>query len=207
MAPPPASIHAGPSRPPVTVQPHQQPAQATTIYPPRPAHPMDMSKFTNGKIPFADAPNPPQSAFKTPMAKQNGFGQPTPKTFSPMFQNGENIVLEDILTSEDEEDSDDEREKRNKLPEWVRTPNMNEILLQQETVNTDAVFGPIPPANLEEWFTKDKNRLHKLRVRTSSANWFGTDRLTEDEVKNDMEARQKMTRDGGWTFGLSKLNE
>ena len=167
---------------------------------------MDMAKFTNGKIPFADAPNPPQSAYKTPTAKQRGLGQPTPKTFSPMFQNGENIELSEIESSE-EDDSEDERDKKKKMPDWVRTPNMNDILLQQETVDTDAVFGPIQPANLEEWFTKDKGRLHKLRMRTSSANWFGADRLTEDEVKKDFEARQKMSKDGGWSYGLAKLNE
>ena len=207
MAPPPASIHAPPARPPMVSQTVQQQSQAANGYPPRPAHPIDMSKYTNGKIPFADAPNPPQPAFKTPMSsKKHGKAHPTPKNFSPMFQNGENIVLDEIETSE-EEDSDEEREKKSSMPDWVHTPNMNKILLDQEDVNTDAVFGPVPPANLEEWFTKDKNRLHKLRMRTSSANWFGADKLTEDEIKNDAEARQKMSKDGGWTFGLSKLAE
>ena len=209
MAPPPASIHAGSSRPPTTIQGHQQQLQpqSYSAYPPRSANPMDMAKFGNGKIPFADAPNPPQQNYKTPMSsKQNSKTQPTPKSRSPMlFQNGENIVLDEIETSE--EDSEEEADKKSNLPDWARTPNMNQILLHQENVDTDAVFGPIAPANLEEWFTKDKNRLHKLRMRTSSANWFGADRLTEEEIKQDVEARQQMSKDGGWSYGLSKVNE
>ena len=207
MAPPPASIHAGPSRPPMAqgYQPQPQPHNA---HQQRPMHPVDMAKFTNGKIPFAEQPNPPQQAiYKTPLHKQTNMLQAPQSQFSPIFQNPENIVLDDIETSEDEEDSEDERDKKSSMPEWTRTPNMNELLLQQEAVDTDAVFGPVAPANLEEWFTKDKNRLHKLRMRTSSANWFGADRLTEDEIKKDAEARQKMSKDGGWSFGLSKLNE
>lgn len=189
-------------------QGYQPPPQPHTAHQQRPMHPIDMAKFTNGKIPFAEQPNPPQQAvYKTPLHKQTNTLRPPPSQFSPIFQNPENIVLDDIETSEDEEDSEDERAKKRSLPDWTRTPNMNDILLQQEAVDTDAVFGPVAPANLEEWFTKDKNRLHKLRMRTSSANWFGADRLTEDEIKKDAEARQKMSKDGGWSFGLSKLNE
>ena len=207
MAPPPASMHAGPSRPPALSQTLQQQPQMQSAYPPRPAgHPADMAKYTNGKIPFADAPNPSQSAYKTPIAKHHGTAEVTPKTSSPMFQNGEHIVLDEIETSEDE-DSDEEREKKDRMPEWARTPNMNQILLQQETIDTDAIFGPIPPANLEEWFTKNKSHLRGLRMRTSSANWLGADRLTEEEVRSDVEARSKLTKDGGWSMGLAKLAE
>ena len=206
MAPPPASMHAGPSRPPAVPQTLQQQPQMQSAYPPRPVgHPADMAKYTNGKIPFADVPNPPQPAYKTPISKHHGTAGPTPKTSSPMFQNGEHIVLDEIETSEDE-DSEEEREK-DKMPEWARTPNMNQILLQQETIDTDAIFGPIPPADLEEWFTKNKSHLRGLRMRTSSANWFGADRLTDEEVRNDVEARNKMTKDGGWSMGLAKLAE
>ena len=166
-----------------------------------------MAKFADGRIPFANQPNPPQQApFKTSLHKQNNIMQPS-STFSPMLPNPENIHLDEIETSEEDEDSEDERQRKRNLPEWTRTPNMNAILLQQETIDTDAVFGTIAPANLEEWFPKDKNRLHKLRARTSSANWFGADRLTEEEVKRDLEARQKMSKEGGWSMGLAKLNE
>ena len=195
-APPPASSHAGSSKTTMMSQPYQQ--QAFSNQAARAAHPMDMAKYTNGKIPFAEAPNPPQATYKTPLPSKQTM-QPPSKS-SPMFPNGDNIHLEDIQTSE-EEDSDDERDKKSSLPEWVRTPVMNDILRRQETMNPDAVFGPIPPANVEEWFTKDKNRLHKLRARTSSANWF-PDRVTEEEIRNDVAAREKMSKEGGWSFGL-----
>ena len=165
----------------------------------RTGHPMDMAKYTNGKIPFAEAPNPPQATYKTPLPSKQTM-QPPSKS-SPMFPNGDNIHLEDIHTSEEEEDSEDEREKKSSLPEWARTPNLNELLRGQEMKNPDAVFGPIPPANVEEWFTKDKSRLHKLRSRTSSANWF-PDRVTEDEIRHDVAAREKMSKEGGWSYGL-----
>ena len=175
--------------------------------------PMEMAGFANGKIPFADAPNPPQqSAFKTPLPPQKSASvaaaviaanKQQQQESSPLFGNGENIYLSDIHTSDDE-DSEDERERKESMPDWVRTPNMDQLLRQQETINTDAVFGPIAQPNLEEWFTKDQKRLHKLRARTSSANWMGGDRLTEDEVRKDNAAREQLSRDGGWTFGLGR---
>ena len=120
-----------------------------------------------------------------------------------MFPSGENIYLSDIHTSDEDADTDDERERKSALPDWVRTPNMDSLLRRQETVDADAVFGPIAQPNLEEWFTRDQKRLQKLRARTSSANWaVSGDRLTEEEVRRDMAAREKMSREGGWTFGL-----
>ena len=178
-------------------QTYQQPSYPSSTA--RVAPSINIAKYANGKIPFAEAPNPPPATYKTPLPSKQAMPQASKS--SPMFPNGDNIHLEDIQTSEEEEDSEDEREKKSTLPDWVRTPNMNDILRRQETMNPDAVFGPIPPANVEEWFTKDKSRLHKLRARTSSANWL-PDRVTEEEIRNDIAAREKMSREGGWTFGL-----
>jgi hypothetical protein len=66
------------------------------------------------------------------------------------------------------------------------------------------VFGPPAPLNMEEVFSKDKGRFHKFRARTSSANWSGTDRLTEEEVRRDNAARDKMRREGGWSYELGR---
>lgn len=202
MAPPPASMHAGSSR---SIAQIQQPTLTQAARAP----PVDMAKFADGRIPFANQPNPPQQAlFKTPHHKQtNSMQTPTSTAFSPMFPNPENIHLIDIQTSDDDDDSEDERERKRRLPEWTYTPNMNTALMNQESIDPDAVFGVIAPANLDEWFPKDKQRLQKLRVRTSSAQWDGPDGLTEEEKRRDLVAKQKISKDGGWSMGLAKLTE
>ncbi|MCJ1432324.1 hypothetical protein MMC27_001680 [Xylographa pallens] len=188
----------GPSLPRTSAmnQPYQQHPfhnQAT-----RPAHPM--AQYTNGKIPFAEAPNPPPQSHKTPLPSKRAM--PGYPKSSPLYPNGDNIDLEEIKTdSEEEEDSEDEREKKRNLPDWVLTPNLDERLREQERLNPDVLFGPIAPLVMEDIF-KDKSRHHRFRSRTSSANWFGQDKLTEDEVRADNAARDRMRRDGGWTFGL-----
>jgi hypothetical protein len=45
------------------------------------------------------------------------------------------------------------------------------------------VFGPLAPLNLDEMFSNTKDRWHKFRTRTSSANWSGTDQLTEEDIQ------------------------
>ncbi|MCJ1473663.1 hypothetical protein MMC13_002314 [Lambiella insularis] len=173
-------------------QPHAYHSQA-----PRSAHPMD--KYTTGKIPFAEAPNPPPPSHKTPLPSKHVMTG-IPKS-SPLYPNGDNIHLEDIATDSDEEDSEDEREKKRNLPDWVLTPNLDERLRDQERLNPDVLFGPVAPLVMEDIF-KDKSRHHRFRSRTSSANWLGQDRLTEDEVRADNAARDRLRREGGWTFGL-----
>ena len=161
---------------------------------------MDMAKFQSGKIPFAEAPNPPAASHKTPHQTKHSQ-MPNTNRSSPMYANGEHIHLEEIATDSEDEDTDDERERKQALPDWVRTPNLFDNLASQETINPDAVFGPIAPLNMEEMF-RDKSRHHKFHKRTSSANWHGADRLTEDDIRQDLAARNKLRQDGGWTYGL-----
>lgn len=117
--------------------------------------------------------------------------------------NGENIQLEDIPTDSEEDDSDTESNEKAKgamLPAWVQSPALNELLREQErSKDPDSIFGPSAAVNMEEMF---KERHHRFRSRTSSANWAGNDRLTEEEIRQDNVAREKMRREGGWTFGL-----
>lgn len=122
---------------------------------------------------------------------------------SPRFQNGENIELPEIQT-DDEDDEDDEDDKGLGKASWADTPALRRELMRQETVDPLQVFGPPAPLNMEEVFSKSKDRWHKFRARTSSANWAGADRLTEEEIRKDMAARDKMRREGGWTYELSK---
>ncbi|KKA29616.1 hypothetical protein TD95_000683 [Thielaviopsis punctulata] len=75
---------------------------------------------------------------------------------------------------------------------------------QPNTMDPSLIFGPPAPLNMEEVFNKNKERWSKFRARTSSANWAGADKLTEEDIRKDMAARDKIRRDGGWTYDLSR---
>ncbi len=87
---------------------------------------------------------------------------------------------------------------------WADSPDLRKALMRQETVDPMQIFGAPAPLNLEEVFHKSKDRWHKFRARTSSANWSGSDRLTEDDIRKDLQARDKMRREGGWSYELGK---
>ncbi|KAK0712280.1 hypothetical protein B0T21DRAFT_454810 [Apiosordaria backusii] len=168
--------------------------------------PLDMSKFSKGAIPFA--PNRPTgpagNPHKTP-ARPGAGGNPksinkAATRSSPRFQNGEAIELPEIQTDDDDDDEDEHIN----VADWADSPALKQALLAQERMDPMQVFGPPAPLNMEEVFSKSKDRWHKFRARTSSANWSGTDRLTEDEVRKDNLARDKMRRDGGWSYELSR---
>ncbi|KAK8188271.1 uncharacterized protein BKA78DRAFT_177964 [Phyllosticta capitalensis] len=158
-------------------------------------HPNDMATISKGKIPFADPPPsaPSQQTFKTPMGKTTTT---TVKTASPHFPTPE---LPEIATDSEDSDSDSEAAGF-RAPSWVNSPALRDLLTQQQLVDPMEVFGPIAPLQMEEIF-KNKERHKRFRERTSSANWSGNDRLTEEERKKDREARERMMKDGGWTYG------
>ena len=205
-APPPASHHShAPSllKSTTSNQVYQQHAHQNQQQ--RQGYHLDISKYRDGnKIPFADNPNPPHhqhpQLYKTPLPSKPA----QPSKTSPQYVNGENIQLAEIHTdSEDSDSSPDTARKRQRaasLPEWAQSPNLRELLEQQEALlDADSVFGPVPSPRMEDIF---RERHHRFRSRTSSANWAGQDRLTEEEIRRDVEARARMRREGGWTFGL-----
>ncbi|KAL6715157.1 hypothetical protein ACLMJK_007421 [Lecanora helva] len=209
-APPPASHHHNqPSLLKSTTanQAYQQHAQQNQIS--RPGHHPDIAKYQNGKIPFADNPNPPthpSQTHKTPLQPnrfnpQQQLPTATAAKSSPHYPNGDNIHLDDIPTeSESQSDSDSDHKKKPmaNLPEWAQSPQLRELLMtQDENMDADAVFGPVQSPHMEEMF---RERHHRFRSRTSSANWGGQDRLTEEEVRRDVEARRRLRREGGWRF-------
>ncbi|KAG2417955.1 hypothetical protein HFD88_001054 [Aspergillus terreus] len=163
--------------------------------PQRPGHPMDMSKYASGKIPFAEPANanPQATSHKTPGASSS---QKAPKP-SPNYPNGENINLPEIATDSEDEDSDAEMLP---VPKWAQPKELETLLRQQEGMEVDSIFGPIAPFSLEETFKSDK-KIKKFRERTSSANWSGPDGLTQDEIRRDLAERQRLRLNGGWTFG------
>ncbi|KAK7397949.1 hypothetical protein QQX98_012686 [Neonectria punicea] len=167
------------------------------------AHPLDMAQISKGAIPFAPTSSSAGQPFKTP-ARPNG-AKPPPKSAlrsSPRFQNGESIELPEIMTDDEDEDDDDAHGMT--VAAWVDSPDLRRALMRQETMDPSQIFGPPAPLNMDEVFSKSKDKFHKFRARTSSANWSGADRLTEEDIRKDLAARDKMRREGGWSYELGR---
>ncbi|CAI4210723.1 unnamed protein product [Parascedosporium putredinis] len=169
------------------------------------AHPLDMAQFSKGAIPFAPNPGQAGTAYKTParqgqVANVKSTAKSGPRT-SPRFPNGDSIELPEIDTDDEDEDSDADQ---GMVASWADSPDLRRALLRQETMDPSHIFGPPAPLNMEEVFNKSKDRWHKFRARTSSANWSGADRLTEDDIRKDLAARDRLRREGAWTYELSK---
>jgi Inner centromere protein, ARK binding region len=169
------------------------------------AHPLDMAQVSKAAIPFAPNPNPAGPAHKTPARPAGAVGvksaaKSAPRS-SPRFQNGESIELPEIQT-DDEDDEEDDAQLG--VAPWADSPDLRRALMRQETMDPSQIFGPPAPLVMEEVFSKSKDRWHKFRARTSSANWSGSDRLTEEDIRKDMAARDKMRREGGWSYEMSR---
>jgi hypothetical protein len=170
------------------------------------AHPLDMAQVSKAAIPFAPNPNAAgPSSHKTParpagMAGAKSAAKSAARS-SPRFANGDAIELPEIQT-DDEDDDDDNGHMA--AAAWADSPDLRRALSRQETMDPQQIFGPPAPLNMEEVFSKSKDRWHKFRARTSSANWSGADRLTEEDIRKDLAAREKMRREGGWSYELSK---
>ncbi|KAH6632769.1 hypothetical protein F5144DRAFT_593464 [Chaetomium tenue] len=176
----------------VTAQ-HNSHAKAT--------HPLDMAQVSKSAIPFAQNPN--SHHHKTPGRPVGGAIPKSAKSVarsSPRAPNGEAIELPDIQTDDDS----DEDDAHGPIADWANSPALHKALIRQEQMDPMKVFGAPGPLNMEEVFSRNKDRFHKFRARTSSANWSGTDRLTEEEVRKDALARDKMRREGGWSYELGR---
>jgi hypothetical protein len=176
--------------------------------PPNRTAPPQMSQYAHSKIPFADQPGqhnktPASASFKTPASAFKSTIQAVKS--SPQYTPGERIDLPEIPTDSEDEDSDEEGNAF-PIPDWATPGHLTEQLIRQEGIDGDAVFGPIAPLKMEEIFAKgNKERLKRLRDRTSSANWaMSGDGLTLEEVRADREQRERMRLDGGWRYGLGK---
>lgn len=144
-----------------------------------PGHP---SQYAKGKIPGLDSA---KASHSNPI-------QP-----SVQYLNGDDIKLPEIMTDSEDEDSDNEFEQ----PSWVNTPNLREMLSTQQLMDPEAIFGPIAPLNMEQVFP-NKERHKRFRERTSSAYWVH-DQVTDEEKKKEREARERLVREGAWTYNPS----
>lgn len=165
------------------------------------SHPMDMAQVSKAPIPFAAGSSQANTQHKTPARPRapnaSAKSSKSAAKSSPKYQNGENIVLPEIHTDSEDEDSDGGDFP---VQGWTNSPDLRKTLAMQENIDPAEIFGQPGPLNMEEVFSKSKDRFHKFRNRTSSANWSGSDRLTEDDIKKDLEARDKLRRQGGWTY-------
>jgi len=171
------------------------------VPPSRPIHSQMAPHATAPKTPFAEASNPPVHA-KAPIPVVPQMTIQAVKS-SPQYANGDAIHLPEILTDSEDEDEDD-RGNAFPIPDWATPGHLTEQLIRQEGIDGDAVFGPIAPLRMEEIFTTkgSKDRLKRLRDRTSSANWaLSGDGLTVEEIQADREQRQRMRLEGGWKYG------
>ncbi|RCI09590.1 hypothetical protein L249_4027 [Ophiocordyceps polyrhachis-furcata BCC 54312] len=172
------------------------------------AHPLDMAQISKGGIPFAPNTNHGGAAYKTPARPgANPGAKSAAKSAarsSPRFQNGESIELPEIQTDDDDDDDDDDEGNGMNVAAWADSPDLRRALMRQETMDPSQIFGPPAPLNMEEVFNKSKERWHKFRARTSSANWAGADRLTEEDIRRDLAARDKLRREGGWSYEMSR---
>ncbi|KAK3358594.1 hypothetical protein B0T24DRAFT_126388 [Lasiosphaeria ovina] len=164
-------------------------------------HPLDMAQVSKAEIVFAPNSNAAGQAHKTPARPANAkAGAKSAARSSPRFPNPDGIELPEIQT----DDEDDEDDGQFAVAAWADSPALRRALAEQERVDPMQIFGPPAPLNMEEVFTKSKDRWHKFRARTSSANWSGSDRLTEEDIRKDLQARDKIRRQGGWSYELGR---
>lgn len=153
-----------------------------------PPPPVDGVKFSSDKIKFAGA----QPGFKkvvpvsTPGEPKKAVVSANPYKQIPMVSEfltttlttgdkGDDIVLPEIMSdSEDDEDG-------NVLRSWANSPDLRNMVLDQQNIDPDTVFGPVAPLHMDEVF-KNSGRLSRFRPRSSSANWSGTDKLSAQEM-------------------------
>lgn len=166
----------GENEDPTLHRPAKRPSQQAKYNPVTPAH----AQFAKGKIPFAETAHPPQ-----------------PQIPQIQYPNGDDIKLPEIMTDSEDEDSDNEFEQ----PSWVNTPNLREMLSNQQLMDPETIFGPIAPLEMEKVFP-NKERHKRFRERTSSAFW-ANDEVTAEEKRKEREARERLVREGAWTYNPS----
>lgn len=165
-------------------------------------NPLDMAQVSKGPILFKPNPNAAGQTQKTPArpAPAGKMAKSAARS-SPRVPNGDAIDLPEINTDDEDSDSDDGHVA---IAPWADSPALKSALMAQEVIDPMQIFGPPRPINMEEVFNKSKDRFSKFRARTSSANWSGADRLTEEDVRKDLQAQAKMRMEGGWSYEIGR---
>jgi hypothetical protein len=146
---------------------------APTTTTPRPARLMATRTHTTLATYSVKAPaathhidtRPPQKSTLDQSAKLGEFTNPykTPGKSVKLLMSPSD--LPEILT-----DDEDNKEKRVFEP-WAQTPQLKRVLLHQQHLNPDKIFGAIPPMDIEDIFESQASR---QRGRASMSNWSPT---------------------------------
>ncbi|KAJ1648907.1 hypothetical protein IWQ61_009840 [Dispira simplex] len=70
--------------------------------------------------------------------------------------------------------------KGQRIPFWATSPAVRDALMRQIQLNPERIFGKVRPIKVEDIFNKQGRR---YRIRSSSANWSGADKLSVTEEK------------------------
>lgn len=124
--------------------------------------------------------NASNNAFNNNNNNNNAFNNPvTPGPSSSSTTS--TTILPDIF-SESEDDDDG-----SVILDWANSPELRTMLLRQQQVDPDLVFGPIAPLQMDEVFRTTSRGGggggSRFRPRSSSANWSGQDKLSQVEIE------------------------
>jgi len=94
------------------------------------------------------------------------------------------VDLPDVASEYSDSDDETAIRKRKLEPSWTRGRELEEILLQQSTIDPDEIFGcqHVGPVPLDTMLPARKGDRRRMRHRTSSANWNGPDGLAQWEI-------------------------
>ena len=164
----------------------------------KPIQPKDLAKYANGKIPFAEVPNPPSKFVKKPLLSKAKAEEPRP--VSPGSVHGTDISLEEPESSEEDVPGVPKKPKK-KRPTWTNSPELRARLLEQEFIDPETIFGPFKYPDICEMFAEFPERHAFYRQRGPSADW-SKDGLTQAEIDFDNAGRKAIRDNGGWRHGL-----
>lgn len=134
---------------------------------------------------------PPSHQNQTPGSLQNRHQQrsvaPTPtyqkqqgifKTPGRVSALNKTFDLPEIYSESEDDD------EGSVIMDWANSPQLHALLLKQQQIDPDTIFGPIAPLQLEDVFRSTQGaKPAKFRPRSSSANWSGQDKLSQAEVE------------------------
>ncbi|RUS22506.1 hypothetical protein BC937DRAFT_88719 [Endogone sp. FLAS-F59071] len=171
------------------------------ISPPPPYAPKQIFAQSNHGIPLSASSassaltyeNATASSFKTPAsssrpgaASENHGNVNSEQSYELPEIDSENFA--DILNSSSHSYSEEEEsQSESKMAEWAQSPALRSALLKQSSMNPENIFGQIQPLRMEgqkcDMLDLDifKVKPRKFRSRSSSANWSGADKLTQQE--------------------------
>lgn len=127
----------------------------------------------------ASRPPPPRSSA---LSSHNVFQQVP--TGQDDHDETADVDLPDVASEYSDSDDETAVRKRKLEPSWTRGRELEEILLQQSTIDPDEIFGcqHVGPVPLDTMLPARKGDRRRMRHRTSSANWNGPDGLAQWEI-------------------------